>query len=99
MCLAVPMKITEISGDWGVAELAGVRQRVNLQLLEQASVNTYVLIHAGFAIQQIKETEALEILELLSGAAEADTQGGEVVHGAEDRVPGRAKNESTGQAD
>ncbi|WP_333540966.1 HypC/HybG/HupF family hydrogenase formation chaperone [Desulforamulus ruminis] len=78
MCLAVPMKITEITGQWGIAELAGVRQRVNLQLLEQASLNSYVLIHAGFAIQEMKETEALEILELLSGidAAEADTAKG-----------------------
>ena len=66
MCLAVPMKLIEIDGDVGRAELGGVVRDVRLDLLEDAKVGDYVIIHAGFAIQQLDQEEAHRTLALLS---------------------------------
>ncbi len=65
MCLAVPMKLVEITGNTAVAELGGVRREVNVQLLEGASLGDYVIVHAGFAIQKLDQKDAEETLRLL----------------------------------
>jgi len=64
MCLAVPMKLVEIRGDRGVADVGGVRREIGLQLLVNPSVGDYVLVHAGFAIQKVDEAEAQKTLAL-----------------------------------
>jgi hydrogenase expression/formation protein HypC len=64
MCLAVPMRLIERSGDCGIAEISGVRKDVRLDLLPEAKVGDYVIIHAGFAIQRLDEEEAEETLSL-----------------------------------
>ena len=69
MCLAVPGKIKSIQdmGGLGIAEvdIHGVRRQVSLDLLPEAEVGQYVLVHAGFAIQVVDEKEAEETLRLL----------------------------------
>lgn len=66
MCWAVPTKVIEIDGDLGKVEIGGTVREVGLQLLTDAQVGDYVLIHAGFAIQKVDEREAAETLELLA---------------------------------
>jgi len=66
MCLAVPMKVVEIRGDMGVAELGGVRREVGLMLLDEVQVGDYVLVHAGFAIEKVDPEEAERTLKMLS---------------------------------
>ena len=64
--MAVPMKILEVRGDGtGVAELDGSRHEVNLSLVPDASAGMYVVVHAGFAIERIKEKEARKTLKAL----------------------------------
>lgn len=63
MCLAVPMKLVEINGDSGVAELWEVRRDVDLSLVTPIEIGDYVLIHAGFALSKINEKEALKTIE------------------------------------
>ena len=65
MCLGIPMLIVERSGNDAVAESAGVRKSIRLDLLETAAIGDYVLIHAGYAIERLDTEEALETLELL----------------------------------
>ena len=67
--MAVPMRIVEIRGDMGVAELGGVRREVGLCLLEEVRVGDYVLVHAGFAIERVDPEEAEKTLEVLSEIA------------------------------
>jgi len=64
MCLAVPARITEIRGNVAEVEVAGVIKTVGLDLVPEAKVGEYVLVHAGFAIQTVDEEEALKTLEL-----------------------------------
>ena len=66
MCIAVPGKILSIDGVAGVVNMSGVEVNVGLQLVPEAKVGDYVLLHAGFAIQVIEEDEALETAELLA---------------------------------
>lgn len=64
MCLAIPMKIKILRGSWAQVEAQGLLQEVNIQLVPQADIGDYVLVHAGFAIQRIDRELAGESLEL-----------------------------------
>ena len=66
MCVAIPMQVVEIKGEKGVLEIGGVKREVGLQLLKDVKVGDYVIVHAGFAIQQLDEKEALETLALFA---------------------------------
>jgi hydrogenase expression/formation protein HypC len=65
LCLAIPTRIIEIKGTNAVVEFGGVRKEIGLQLVPDAEVGDYVLLHAGFAIQKLDEGEARETLKLL----------------------------------
>lgn len=64
MCVAVPAKIISIENNMAEVEMAGVLRKVGLDLLPEAKVADYVLVHAGFAIQLVDEEEAQKTLEL-----------------------------------
>ena len=65
MCLAVPMRIVEIhENGTGVAELDGSRHDVDLSLVPGTKLGTYVIVHAGYAIEKMNQTEADAILLL-----------------------------------
>ncbi|MDI6760575.1 MAG: HypC/HybG/HupF family hydrogenase formation chaperone [Candidatus Brocadiaceae bacterium] len=63
MCLGVPMKVVEL--DPPVGELGGLRCRINLSLLDSASVGDYVIVHAGYAIEKLEEEVAQQTLKLM----------------------------------
>ncbi len=65
MCLAVPMKVVALDGDFAEVEARGVRARAGLHLLDEVKVGDYVLVHAGFAIEQVDEEAAREVHALL----------------------------------
>ncbi len=66
MCLAVPAKVIAIDGAVGRVERAGIEREVSLMLLPEAKVGDYVLVHAGFAMQIVDETDADETDALLA---------------------------------
>ena len=57
MCLAFPAKVLQIDGDLATVERSGVKRSASLMLLPETKVGDYVLIHAGFAMQIIDESE------------------------------------------
>jgi hydrogenase expression/formation protein HypC len=72
MCLAIPGQVIEIVDEGNrlaMVEVAGVRRRVNIGLLDDESggvkAGDWVLIHVGFAISQIDEEEANATHDLL----------------------------------
>ncbi len=71
MCLAVPGKILEIDGDTARVDFGGITREANVVLVPEAAVDSYVLVHAGFAIQVLNEAEAEETLSLFRELAEA----------------------------
>jgi len=64
MCLAIPARLVEVTGETGVVELGGARRKVVLSLVEGAQPGQYVLLHAGYAIEVI-DAAAAEELEAL----------------------------------
>lgn len=65
MCLAVPMRIIEVKGDEGFVESSGLKRKANFSLIKNPKIGEYVLLHAGFAIERVKEKEAQKILKAL----------------------------------
>jgi hydrogenase expression/formation protein HypC len=72
MCLAIPGQIVDlVDAERRLArvDVAGVRRTVNIALLDDAPVavasGDWVLIHVGFAISRVDESEAMATLELL----------------------------------
>mgnify|MGYP003318348070 CR=1 FL=1 len=65
MCIAAPAKIVEIDTESNIcaADFGGVRQNARLDLLPDAEIGDYVLIHAGYAIEKLSEEAAKESLE------------------------------------
>jgi len=78
MCLGVPGKIEKIFQEgnlkMGVVNFDGVTMPVCLETTPEAVVGDYVIVHAGFAISSLNETEALETLQLLKDLDEIQTK-------------------------
>ena len=65
MCLAIPMAIAEMRDD-GLAQTdsdSGVVV-VDISLVPDAKIGDYVIVHAGYAIEKLDETEARERIAL-----------------------------------
>lgn len=72
MCLAVPARIIEISGDLAKVDFGGgVIREANISLVD-ARVGDYVLVHAGYAIQVLDKEEAEETIRLWREILEAE---------------------------
>lgn len=66
MCLAIPAKIIELSDDhMATVDILGVTREVALDLVPQAGLGDYVLVHAGFAIEVVDEQYAQETIDLI----------------------------------
>jgi hydrogenase expression/formation protein HypC len=69
MCLGVPGRIIEIYEadglNMGKVEFGGVTREACLAYVPEAQVGDYTIIHVGFALNLIREEEALETLDLL----------------------------------
>jgi hydrogenase expression/formation protein HypC len=72
VCLAIPGLVVEIVDEGNQlarVEVAGVRRVVNVGLLGVEELGRlpgrWVLVHVGFAISQVDETQAAATLELL----------------------------------
>jgi hydrogenase expression/formation protein HypC len=80
MCVGIPMKLTAITGNIGTVEEEGVCREVGLDLLEAPQIGSYVIVHAGYAIEQLDPEEAQVTLDLLRqvhilpGETEGDDQ-------------------------
>ena len=66
MCLAIPAQVKSINeNNLATVDILGVTREVALDLTPSAEVGSYVLIHAGFAIEVVSEEAAQETLDLI----------------------------------
>jgi hydrogenase expression/formation protein HypC len=77
MCLAIPGRIVGLAPEQahlGTVEVAGVRRRVDLGLLQNDMPvpGDWVLIHVGFAMTKISEQDAAEQMHLLQMLGETE---------------------------
>ncbi|MBA2273817.1 MAG: HypC/HybG/HupF family hydrogenase formation chaperone [Actinobacteria bacterium] len=78
MCLAIPGQVAEIvdpATHIAKVDVGGVKRNVNIGLLVEEpggiDVGDWVLIHVGFALSKVDESEAAATLSLLRGMGEA----------------------------
>jgi hydrogenase expression/formation protein HypC len=69
MCLGIPGKVTDTyrANDMpmGTVDFDGVAKRVCLAYTPEVAIGDYVVVHVGFALQRIDETQAREVFALL----------------------------------
>lgn len=69
MCLAVPAKIISLNANaddllrMGNVDFSGVQKEISLAYVPEAQIGDYVIVHAGFALSVLDETEALASLQ------------------------------------
>ncbi|PVV17010.1 MAG: hydrogenase assembly protein HupF [gamma proteobacterium symbiont of Ctena orbiculata] len=70
MCLAIPAKVVAIDeqGENAIVVLGEVKKEVSLALVEDVSVDDFVLIHVGYALNKVSEEEAEKTLQLFAQA-------------------------------
>jgi hydrogenase expression/formation protein HypC len=67
MCLAVPALVMErLDGEEALIDAGGVRKRISLALVPDASPGDYVIVHVGYAISLLDPQEAERTLALFA---------------------------------
>jgi len=70
MCLGIPAQIIKIEGEMATVSYGSLTGRASISLVPDVRVGDYVIIHAGFAIEKVEQTEAEETLHVLQGIGE-----------------------------
>ena len=69
MCLAIPGEVVRVAQRDGLLEadvrFGGVHRRICIECTPDVRPGDYVLAHAGFALQQVDEDEARQMLQLV----------------------------------
>nr|WP_296749156.1 HypC/HybG/HupF family hydrogenase formation chaperone [Thioalkalivibrio sp.] len=66
MCLAIPVKVIELlEAEQALVDVGGVRKEVDVSLVDGVQAGDYVILHVGFAINRLDETEAQKTLAML----------------------------------
>jgi len=94
MCLGIPGKLVEVYAQddlpMGKVEFGGILRETCLAYTPEAQVGDYVIVHVGFAISRLDETEAEEIFSYLD-------QIGELAELEDEQPAGPAQNDPQGR--
>lgn len=77
MCLAIPMRIEAVDGYSARCQAKGVWRDVSLFMMqdEMPNIGDFVMVHVGYAIQKVSESEARTAWELFDQIL-AESEGG-----------------------
>jgi hydrogenase expression/formation protein HypC len=77
MCLGIPALVIEVvdrEGGLARVDVSGMRREISVALIDEPSApvepGEWVLVHVGFALARIDESDARQTLALLQEAAE-----------------------------
>jgi hydrogenase expression/formation protein HypC len=70
MCLAIPGRVESVSGDepltrMGRVNFGGILKEACLAYVPEVKVGDYVIVHVGFALSRVDESEAHKVFEYL----------------------------------
>ena len=71
MCLAIPGKLISVSDGpplerTGRVNFGGIVKEVSLAYVPEAVIGDYVIVHVGFALSTVDESEARKVFEYLA---------------------------------
>jgi hydrogenase expression/formation protein HypC len=76
MCLGIPGRVVETYREhdvlMGKVDFSGVFKRVCLEHVPDVQPGEYVLVHVGFALARLDETEAQKVFQFLDGMNQLD---------------------------
>ncbi|TVZ40511.1 hydrogenase expression/formation protein HypC [Alteromonadaceae bacterium 2753L.S.0a.02] len=74
MCLAIPSQVVALDSqsDTATVTLGDVRKTISVALLDEVQVGDYVLVHVGYALEKISESEAQKTLQILATLGEPE---------------------------
>lgn len=76
MCLGIPGRVVETYQEHGILmgkiDFSGVSKRACLEHVPDVKIGEYVIVHVGFALSRIDETEAQRVLDFLSQIKQDD---------------------------
>jgi hydrogenase expression/formation protein HypC len=77
MCLAIPAKIIELTGqdNRAMVDVVGVRRYIDTGLLQDdpPAVGDWVLVHVGFAMSKVSEADAIDQIRMLTALGESES--------------------------
>ena len=73
MCLAIPGKVIEITGETATIDYGGITKEAKIALITP-KLGDFVIVHAGFAIEILDKKKAQEINKLLKNSNPATHQ-------------------------
>ena len=73
MCLAVAARVTGIFDNVAVVDIDGMSMEASSLLLPDLTIGEWVLVHAGFVMERIDQTQAKLIQEAYHKLAESAT--------------------------
>ncbi len=75
MCVALPMKLVSLMDDDSALErrgtaldAEGVEREVALAMVPEAGIGDYLIVHSGYAIRRVSESQANETRALFEGS-------------------------------
>jgi hydrogenase expression/formation protein HypC len=78
MCLAIPGKILSAQDNDGLrvgrVQFGGIVRSARLDFVPEAAIGDYVMVHVGFAISKVDETEAQRTYALLQEMGALETE-------------------------
>jgi len=81
MCIGVPMRVRELQPGYALCEHNGLMERVDISLVGEPSVGSWLLVFLGAAREVISEQRALQVQQALS--ALQGIQDGSVTDGSQ----------------
>lgn len=67
MCLAMPAQITKLlDHQKAIVNLGGIEKEISVSLLDEVQPGDYVIIHVGYALTRLDESEAQKTLQLFA---------------------------------
>ena len=85
MCLAIPVRIEQLTDDDNaLVDIGGVKKEISVALVEDPRVGDYVIMHVGFALNKVDPEEAEKTLALFAemGALEQALEQAQEENGA-----------------
>lgn len=80
MCLGIPGRITRRWEEGGAlmatADFVGEERTIRLNYLPDLMVGDYTIVHAGFALTRLEETEARTTIELMQSVGLLEQEAG-----------------------
>jgi len=67
MCLAIPVRVTELlAGDRALVSAGGITREIDTALVDDLQVGDYVILHVGYALSRLDEAEAQKTLAAMA---------------------------------